>query len=68
MQAFFQKDGGLVAEHRASVGNVGLGVANVTIAGRIVTRLERLAGDGAQSLDNFIQVNAHSSADVEDSA
>ena len=68
LQTFFQADGGFVAEDSAGVGDVGLRVANVTIAWRVMARFEGLARDFAQGRDNFVQVDARSCADVEDSS
>src|SRR2546421_8933839 len=45
--------------------NIGLGIANVSLARRFVFRFERLAGDFSKLAQNFVEGNAPSHADIE---
>src|SRR5580704_10893397 len=67
-EAFLEIDGGGVAEEIACGGDVGLRIADVALAVRVVLGFHWVTGNLAKELDDFVQGEAASDTDVENFA
>src|SRR5579864_2710193 len=68
LEAFFEEDGGFVAEKFLGKANVGEGVADVAFAGGFVFCFESLARGFLKHLENLVERDGVAGADVEGSA
>src|ERR1700722_13213720 len=66
-EAFRKKDGGLVAEEFLGEADVGEGIADVALAGRLVFGLQSFAGGFLKHFENPVEGNGVARADIEGS-